>query len=120
MAVVIDGLDELRKALLDLPDQLQAEAERVVLGAAESTASSVRAAATLGGIACASTGAAPRTVASRPISRSNRERTCATVIRSGMAQRRRERASGVSFGAGSGSWIIDWVRSTSPEAERRW
>ena len=44
MAVVIDGLDELRKALLDLPDQLQAEAERVVLGAAESTASSVRAA----------------------------------------------------------------------------
>ena len=35
-------------------------------------------------------------------------------------QRRRARASGASFPAGSGSWIIDCVRRTSPELARRW
>lgn len=44
MPVVIDGLDELREALQNLPDALQAEAERVVLQSAERTASTVRAA----------------------------------------------------------------------------
>jgi HK97 gp10 family phage protein len=40
---VVDGLKELREALQALPDQLQAEAERVVMQEAEETASTVRA-----------------------------------------------------------------------------
>lgn len=38
----IDGLDELRKALLDLPEHLQSDAETVVRDAAEDAASAVR------------------------------------------------------------------------------
>lgn len=40
----IDGLDELRRALLELPAHLQAEAEASVMRAAQQTASEVRAA----------------------------------------------------------------------------
>lgn len=42
MPVVIDGLDELREALQNLPDQLQAEAERSVMRAADNTASAIK------------------------------------------------------------------------------
>lgn len=38
----IDGLDELRKALLDAPEQIQAQAETIVREAAESAASEAR------------------------------------------------------------------------------
>lgn len=38
----IDGLSELRKALQDLPEQMQAQAEEVVLRAANDTASTLR------------------------------------------------------------------------------
>ena len=42
MAVVIDGLEDLRKALLNAPQSIQAQVETIVRGASDSAASEIR------------------------------------------------------------------------------